>query len=146
MSPDCNDNEDAKVWFNCVEEMVFTDDSLCSETLVADADDHPVRCSVAASRRKLQALQAAYIVCLYQNWEGVDSSKRRIRRYRFGTVVSVSTLPSPDAAMAWSYWWSAHVQVARDIGLSTAKHANYHDIPDHEFSWQEYAAREELIR
>jgi hypothetical protein len=89
VSPESKDNEDARLWFNCVEEMVFTDDVLCSDTLLADVDDHPVTCSIAASRRKLQALQAAYIVCLYQNWEGIDSSKRRIRRYRFGTVVSV---------------------------------------------------------
>jgi hypothetical protein len=41
-------------------------------------------------RNRVQALQAAYMVCLYQNWEGSDASKRRIRRYRFAALVSVS--------------------------------------------------------
>lgn len=112
------------MWFNCVEEMVFTDDHLCSDPIFTGPDDQPAICSILASRRKLQALQAAYIVCLYQNWEGSDASKRRIRRYRFGTVVSV----------------------ARDIGISTAKHVDYSSQPEHEFVWAEYVAREEMIR
>lgn len=88
VSPDPADNEDAKVWFNCVEEMVFTDDDFCRDIEPSTEVTSPT--SVLASRRKLQALQASYIVCLYQNWEGTDAGKRRIRRHRFSTVVSVS--------------------------------------------------------
>jgi hypothetical protein len=95
VSPDANDNEDARVWFNCVEEMVFTDDHLSSDLVAADTDEYATASSVATTRQKLQVLQAACIVCLYQNWEGTDASKRRIRRYRFSTVVSVS-LTIPD--------------------------------------------------
>lgn len=88
VSPDSVDNEDARAWFNCVEEMVFADDDFCR-----DIDPPPVSDTASPIskpvRRKLQALQAAYIVCLYQNWEGTDAGKRRIRRHRFGTVVSV---------------------------------------------------------
>ena len=51
--------------------------------------------SISACREKVQALQAAYMVCLYQNWEGSDASKRRIRRYRFATLVSVISLGAP---------------------------------------------------
>jgi hypothetical protein len=40
----------------------------------------------------VEAIQAAYIVCLYQNWEGGDASRRRIRRYRFSNLVSVRNL------------------------------------------------------
>jgi hypothetical protein len=89
VSPDPVDNEDAKVWFNCVEEMVFTDDDFCRDIESPVSSDSAVPLSTPANRRKLQALQAAYIVCLYQNWEGTDASKRRIRRHRFSTVVSV---------------------------------------------------------
>lgn len=84
VSPDLPDNEDARMWFNCVEEMVFIDDDFNSDL------NHPSTNSMAIHRRKIQILQAAYIVCLYQNWEGSDSSKSRIRRYRFATLVSVS--------------------------------------------------------
>lgn len=72
------------MWFNCVEEMIFIDDDFNSDL------NHPSTNSIAIHRRKIQILQAAYIVCLYQNWEGSDSSKSRIRRYRFATLVSVS--------------------------------------------------------
>lgn len=78
------DNEDARTWFNCVEEMVFIDDDFNSDLTYQSPGD------MAMQRRKIQAIQAAYIVCLYQNWEGTDASKSRIRRYRFATLVSVS--------------------------------------------------------
>lgn len=88
VSPDPADNEDAKTWFNCVEEMVFIDDDFCSDTLSTDtAPFNP-----PSNRRKIEALQAAYMVVLYQNWEGTDASKRRMRRYCFSNVVSVSSL------------------------------------------------------
>lgn len=88
ISPDPADNEDAKTWFNCVEEMVFIDDDFCSDTFSTDtAPFNP-----PSNRRKIEALQAAYMVVLYQNWEGTDASKRRMRRYRYSNVVSVSSL------------------------------------------------------
>jgi hypothetical protein len=87
VSPDSQDNLDARLWFNCVEEMVFTDADFCSDTESADETDPSS--TMLSILPKLQALQAAYVVCLYQNWEGADASKRRIRRHRFSTVVSV---------------------------------------------------------
>lgn len=78
------DNEDARTWFNCVEEMVFIDDDFNSDLTYQSSSNMSIQ------RRKIQAVQAAYIVCLYQNWEGADASKSRIRRYRFATLVSVS--------------------------------------------------------
>jgi len=92
VSPDPIDNEDAKMLLNCVEEMVFTDDDFCRDidSPVSGEDAPPV--TSLDNRRRLQALQAAYIVCLYQNWEGTDAAKRRIRRHRFGTVISVSVM------------------------------------------------------
>ncbi|KAJ2893600.1 hypothetical protein MKZ38_008423 [Zalerion maritima] len=124
VSPDAVDNQDAKTWFNCVEEMVFRDDDFCSDYPVSAPTDAAPSSASVVCRSKLQALQAAYIVCLYQNWEGNDASKRRIRRYQFSTVVSV----------------------ARDIGIFTAKHLDYTGQYQHEFKWSEYVAREELIR
>jgi hypothetical protein len=105
--------------------MVFTDDDFCSDTEPGSpADDDTNPASALHCKRKLQALQASYIVCLYQNWEGSDTSKRRIRRHRFSTVVSV----------------------ARDIGIPMAKHLEYGRQLKHEFDWHEYVVREELIR
>jgi hypothetical protein len=89
VSPDLVDNEDAKMWFNCVEEMVFTDDDFCRDVDPLAGSDITLPINNLANRRKLQALQAAWIICLIQNWEGTDASKRRVRRHRFSTVVSV---------------------------------------------------------
>lgn len=114
VSPNRIDKDDARVWFNAVEELVFTDDDFCSDESGL-TDDPP-------NRSKIQAMQAAYIVCLYQNWEGSDSAKRRIRRHRFSTLVSV----------------------ARDIELHNARHIQYTNRA--EFDWSAFAAREELIR
>lgn len=73
------DRISAKRWYNCVEEVVFQDDDFC-----ANDEDHTF-----PSNKRLQALQAAYVVCLYQNWEGTDSSKRRVRRFRYNTLIAV---------------------------------------------------------
>lgn len=84
VSPKETDNEEAQMWFNCIEELVFTDEDFNSD----------LACLVSngiLQRNVVQALQAAFMVCLYQNWEGSDASKRRIRRYRFATLVSVSS-------------------------------------------------------
>ncbi|KAK4154678.1 hypothetical protein C8A00DRAFT_32498 [Chaetomidium leptoderma] len=124
VSPDSVDNEDARMWFNCVEEMVFTDDDFCRDIDPPVINDIASPLCTIANRRKLQALQAAYLVCLFQNWEGTDASKRRIRRHRFSTVVSI----------------------ARDLGIDTARHLDYSRQPKHEFNWDEYVMREELIR
>jgi hypothetical protein len=79
------------MWFNCVEEAVFADDDFCKDIDPPAVTDVSAPVNTPANQRRLQALQAAYLVCLYQNWEGTDPSKRRIRRHRFSTVVSVSS-------------------------------------------------------
>jgi hypothetical protein len=88
VSPDPADKEEVETWFNCVEEMVFIDDDFCSDTLAAGS----VPFNPPLNRRKIEALQAAYHVILYQNWEGTEASKRRMRRYRYSNVVSVRNL------------------------------------------------------
>ncbi|KAF5675069.1 C2H2 transcription factor [Fusarium circinatum] len=79
VSPSKTDNEQAKIWFNCVEEMVFNDDDFCNDPL---NNQETLLLNPIQNLSKIQALQAAYMVCLYQGWEGTEASKRRIRRYR----------------------------------------------------------------
>ncbi|KIW21265.1 hypothetical protein PV08_01845 [Exophiala spinifera] len=121
LSPDAEDRDNAKMWLNCVEELVFTDDDLLedSDFSVEYGSKH-----FNSSRNRLQALQAAYLVVLFQNWEGVDKSRRRVRRERFSTIVSV----------------------ARDIGLHTAQQLDYSQLSANDFVWTEFVLREELIR
>ena len=146
---------DARRWFNCVEEMVFSDDDFCKDIDPPSDDDISNPVSTIENRQKLQALQAAYIVCLYQNWEGADPSKRRIRRHRFSTVVSVSNpLLEMAASVAvslarlsvWLTYQPPRVQTARDLGINTARHLDYFRQSEVEFNWCEYVVREEIVR
>ncbi|RSM19509.1 hypothetical protein CDV31_001669 [Fusarium ambrosium] len=119
VSPEPTDNELARTWFNSVEEMVFNDDAFCD-----DAPYCPLLNPVQGID-KIQALQAGYLVCTYQNWEGNDNSKRRARRHRFNSLVSA----------------------ARDVGVNSARHRNYDFTSGFDgFDWQDFIAREQLIR
>jgi hypothetical protein len=80
VSSDEKDRCMAEGWFCCVEEAVFRDD---------DFSYSGDRESAFPTKSRIQALQASYIVCLFQNWQGTDSSKRRIRSFRYSTVVAV---------------------------------------------------------
>lgn len=86
LSPNQQNNENSKVWFDSVEEMVFDDDALQEDA----RDVYPDR-DASCPSKTFEALQAAYFVCLFQNWEGSDTSKRRIRRCRYSTIVAVSS-------------------------------------------------------
>lgn len=85
--PNNQDNRNAAIWFNAVEEMVFDDELLQEEYL-----DTRLAGNANGKPHKLEALQAAFFVCLFQNWEGSESTQRRIRRRRYSTVVAVSQL------------------------------------------------------
>lgn len=89
VSPLESDNEDVRPWFDYVEEMVFSDEWLQDDLVPGPSSS---RCeSQLARQKRLQSLQAAYFVCLFQNWEGSEGAKRRIRRHRYSTVISVSS-------------------------------------------------------
>lgn len=121
MSPDPVDSGGAKLWFNCVEELVFNSDDFCDDTQAPTCRDTG---EVKWRREKLRALQAAYMVLLYQTWEGTDSSKRRVRRLRFSMIIAA----------------------IRDVGIVNARHANYSELTLANFSFSQFAAMEELIR
>ncbi|KAL2795184.1 hypothetical protein BJX66DRAFT_350761 [Aspergillus keveii] len=118
VSPLPADNDNARMWFNCVEELVFIDEDFNSDLAISSAT------AIGRQRHKIQALQAAYMVCLYQTWEGDDASKRRVRRNRFATLVST----------------------ARDVGIPMARHTQYSRQQRYEFDWMDFAVREELVR
>jgi len=98
VSPLNADNDNARVWLNCVEEMTFSDRAFCIDS---EARLDPSSFETSAAKQQINALQAAYMVCLYQNWEGDDTSKRRVRRYRYSTLIAVrlrypSSVDSPS--------------------------------------------------
>ncbi|KIX94601.1 uncharacterized protein Z520_09647 [Fonsecaea multimorphosa CBS 102226] len=121
VSPDQTDAENAKRWFNCVEEVVFDDEDFCDD--LAHTLSHATS-DMQRRKRKVGALQASFMVCLFQNWEGTTSSKRRIRRQRFSMVIAA----------------------ARDVGIHRARHPDYGQMDLCDFSFDTFAITEELIR
>ncbi|KAJ5764934.1 hypothetical protein N7520_004493 [Penicillium odoratum] len=114
------DNQNAEIWFDAVEEMVFDDESLQEEYADARVNE-----GANGKSQKLEALQAAYLVCLFQNWEGSEITQRRIRRRRYNTVVAVT----------------------RDLILRSTIHQAFWLVNDaSKFDWQAYIQKEETIR
>ncbi|EXJ91674.1 hypothetical protein A1O3_00224 [Capronia epimyces CBS 606.96] len=118
LSPHKNDNSRAKLWFDAVEKMVFYD-----ETTYNVEEGSCVPCPPDRLEARLRALQASYAVCLYQNWEGRDAAKGRIRRQRYSMVISL----------------------ARDL-MCYANHTGLDHLDLHSLSWKQFVVREELIR
>lgn len=82
LSPDESVKRNAKIWFSSAEEMTFAEEHF-QHSITTKDENHPPK------RKVLQALQAAYLVCLLQNWEGDNNSKQRIRCYRYSMVIAV---------------------------------------------------------
>lgn len=89
LSPSPSVRANANIWFNSVEELVFLDEALLDESITVDDS---TSCDDEAVYRRLEAIQAAYLICLIQYWEGVKLSKRRIRRNRYAIVLDVSEI------------------------------------------------------
>ncbi|KAF3394654.1 hypothetical protein F1880_005444 [Penicillium rolfsii] len=132
------DNQNAEIWFDTVEEMVFDDESLQEEYADARVNE-----SANGKSKKLETLQAAYLVCLFQNWEGSEITQRRIRRRRYSTVVAVSqTLHHNHPNIHLT-----RIKVARDLVLGSSIHQAFWLINDaSKFDWQAYIQKEETIR
>ncbi|KAJ2898193.1 hypothetical protein MKZ38_004119 [Zalerion maritima] len=115
------DRAHANIWFNSLEELVFQDEILLDDSISVGrsgaGDDNKVW-------RRLEAIQAAYLVCLIQNWEGSKLSKRRVRSHRRAVVLGA----------------------ARGFGLGTVTRGQLRieDISD--FRWADFILLETLIR
>lgn len=86
-SPSAVDREDAHFWYDHVEEMVFENPYF----LLAISTPGTRQMSGISRRRTVQAIQAAYTMCICQNWDGSLSTRLRIRRRRFGDVITVES-------------------------------------------------------
>ena len=83
MSQNEQDASGARDWLEIAEESIFKDKWMSSR-LVNSVDDRDV-----SNRARVALLQAAYFICILQNWEGGDNAKTRIRRSRHGMLVAV---------------------------------------------------------
>ncbi|KAH8817305.1 hypothetical protein F5884DRAFT_247560 [Xylogone sp. PMI_703] len=121
LSSRSSDREKAHIWFDIIEEMVFSDKYTSGMAWGQD----PLSISAKSKRRQqLQILQAANIVCMFQNWDGNDTAQSRIRRSRFNTVVAM----------------------IRNLDIPNARHHDMRSMAENNFSWEEFIYTEEKIR
>ncbi|KAK0387434.1 hypothetical protein NLU13_5746 [Sarocladium strictum] len=121
LSPDERERAMAHLWFNPVEQLVFDDDLFLGGTAVGWDDPESSRLH---RQKHLETLQAAYCVVLYQTWVGSQESRRRIRRFRYSAIVSLT----------------------RDIGFSSASLNSVNTSSITTFDWAEFILRESLTR
>lgn len=145
LSPEKSENQIAAAWFNAVEEMVFEDEWLREDYTTSTWTRNP-----GGDLKRLRSLQAAYFVCLFQNWEGSESSKQRIRRYRYNTLIAVSFAPQICLYCNCIFprsTWPKDVQIARDLQPASVTHVDMLQvIDDQSFEWGSFIKTEEKIR
>jgi hypothetical protein len=88
MSPLDMDVEDARTWIDLAETFVFSASILSSETTERDSREVDIE--------PYKVIQAGYLICLLQNWEGNETVKRRVRHHRFTAVIAVSISVGSD--------------------------------------------------
>jgi hypothetical protein len=83
MSQNEQDASGAREWLEIAEESIFKEKWLsgCLANSVGDRD--------MSNRAQVALLQAAFFICILQNWEGGDDAKTRIRRSRHAMLVAV---------------------------------------------------------
>ncbi|KAF4502474.1 hypothetical protein FAGAP_1289 [Fusarium agapanthi] len=124
MSPEPGDCVRAMAWLGAVEEAVFSDDLLFDDSVVASSDltgDEQVVWD------RMKALQAAYFVCIAQNWEGSKDGKQRIRKERYSHIVSIArsfglynlSLVSLDATSPTYQKWTKFILIESMIRTAT---------------------------
>ena len=118
-SPDVEDHFEAQTWFDLVEEWVFAS---FDQGPYADLRDEPL--GLERRRAAVQTLQAAYSVCIYQNWDGDSRSKWRIRHQRFPVIVDMT----------------------RTLNIASARHDQGPMADGLSFDWLAFVRQEEIIR
>lgn len=101
--------ENASDWFDAVEDLAFDELELISPS--------------APLYQKIQIIQAAYLACIFQTWDGGTDARTRVRRRRFGSVVTA----------------------VRDLDMSMFRHGDL-AICLEDFDWIEFVRMEECIR
>ena len=81
MSPLDKDVEDARMWIDFAETFVFSAAILSIDATEREHQETEIEA--------YKIIQAAYLICLLQNWEGNDTRKRKIRHHRFTAVIAV---------------------------------------------------------
>lgn len=113
-SPDPQERADAKLYYDMLERYVFAHLASFRGRQIAGR----------TLRDLVQALQAAYLVLIYQSWDGERAARLNVRRTRFAQMV----------------------EVIHTIGVSRAVHPDYRRIDFADFDFQAYVETEELVR
>lgn len=105
----CHDNlNDARYWFDAVENLAFNELQFES--------------NLQHQYRRIQSIQAAYLACIYQTWDGGELDRTRIRHHRFKDIV----------------------KAMRELDLPSFRHDIFTEYKH--FDWMTFVRQEESIR
>jgi hypothetical protein len=90
LSPHATDLEMAREWFQPADEIAFHDCQDYRKNGLSEAELSEEE-SWVSRESKPYALQAAFLICCLQNWEGDARAKTRIRRRRYIDLVDVTS-------------------------------------------------------
>lgn len=119
-SPNCLYQEQARSLYDLIEILVFT----ALDTAIDSIDNGYASSAEITASQLLEILQAAYLVVVYQNWDGSPIGRRRIRRQRFSQVVEASQLLCQGGMI----------------------HQDYRQASFTRFSWSAFVCKEQMIR
>lgn len=137
-SPNPVDREDAKHWYDAVEDLVYCHLNCLS---VKWTSDKLWLRKKSNQRQVIQAIQAAYAVSVYQNWNGTITAQSRTRRERWDTLVNVCFLITVLDIKVLTFW-----QACRSFGFSRVKHDDEELSTISSFEWLNFVANEEAVR
>ncbi|KAJ5219995.1 hypothetical protein N7468_009199 [Penicillium chermesinum] len=119
-SPCPSDRQSGKIWVDAIEELIFDDEFLQYEYDGLHNQDDEVH-----NVKRLETLQAAFLVCLCQNWEGSEKAMERLRRRRYSTVIAL----------------------ARDLKPASGVHHDFRDLKaPSQLAWESFIRTEVKIR
>ena len=120
LSPRRDDAELAREWFDSAEQFAFQELSGLNEL----EEDNV--CNQHSMQTDLSTLQASFLMCCLQNWEGNKEAKTRIRRQRYSSLI----------------------EAARTIGFGNATHegGKAWSGSGSSFEWSRFTNIEEMIR
>ncbi|KAJ5775461.1 uncharacterized protein N7511_000472 [Penicillium nucicola] len=117
LSPYEEDAKAARKWLDSIEEFIFSDECFRDNPPPSGND-------LKWKKKRLQIIQAGYLVCSLQKREGPKDAQARIRRYRHASMVTL----------------------ARQIGIGSAFHRNLKTHDGSQMWWQQFVEEEEMKR
>ena len=135
-----SDHESAKRFLDVVEDIIFSQQLFSEGSSVSKNLGKP-----QGNYEQVQILQATYLICVLQKWEGNSEAKLRIQRHRFTAYVAASRRVS-NGYDVYQKREPNNKQVIRAMGMSKDKDTRISNSTFGFEKWKYFSIQEEVIR